>query len=42
MVDYQMFGLREDIARFEDRLRDFLQTSRGRFEVWLAAREVRE
>ena len=42
MVEYQMFGLREDIAGFGDRLRHFLQTSGGRFEVWLAARQVRE
>lgn len=42
MAEYQMFGLREEIAGFEDRLRHFLQTSGGRFEVWLAARQVRE
>lgn len=41
MVDYQMFGLREDVAGFEDRLRRFLHTSGGRFEVWLARRQVR-
>ena len=42
LVEYAMFGLREEIAGFETRLRDFLQSSRGRFEVWLAAREIRE
>jgi len=41
LVDFQMFGLREEIAGFEDRLRGFLDTSLGRFEVWLAARDVR-
>jgi hypothetical protein len=41
MVDFQMFGLREDIARLEDRLWDFLDTSHGRFAAWLAARQVR-
>lgn len=42
LVDYQMFGLREDIAGFEDRLRGFLRTNGGRFEAWLASRQVRE
>jgi hypothetical protein len=41
LVDFRMFGLREDIAGFEDRLRHFLHTSHGRFEIWLAARQVR-
>ena len=41
LVDFQMFGLREDIAGFEDRLRHFLRTNHGRFEIWLAARQVR-
>jgi hypothetical protein len=42
LVEYQMFGLREDIASFEDRLGRFLQSGVGRFEVWLAARQVQE
>lgn len=42
LVEYQMFGLREDIAGLEHRFRHFLHTSSGRFEVWLAARQVRE
>jgi hypothetical protein len=41
LVDFQMFALRQDIAAFEARLRGFLDTSHGHFEVWLAARQVR-
>ncbi len=40
-VDYRMFALREDIAQFEPRLQEYLDTARGRFETWLAARTVR-
>jgi hypothetical protein len=40
-ADYQMFALREDVARFGARLRAYLDSPRGRFEVWLAARDVR-
>ena len=42
LVDYRMFALRHDIASFEARLGRFLQSAAGRFEVWLAARQVRE
>ena len=41
LVDYQMFGLRGDIAGFDDGWRRFLRTNGGRFEVWLASRQVR-
>ena len=37
---YQVFGMRDEIDTFEERLRDFLHTATGRFEVWLAARHV--
>ena len=36
-----MFGLRDEIAKFEVKLYRYLQTASGRFEVWLAARDVR-
>jgi hypothetical protein len=42
LVDFQMFGLRDEVARLEDGVREHLDSSRGRFEVWLAARDVRE
>ena len=40
-ADYQMFGLRDDVARLETGIRCYLSTAPGRFESWLAAREVR-
>ena len=36
-----MFGLREEIAAFETRFRDHLDTPTGQFQTWLASREVR-
>ena len=41
LVDFQMFGLRRDVALLEQRLHEHLESSHGRFEVWLAARDVR-
>ena len=40
-ADFQMFGLRAEIARLETGLEQFLHTTTGRFETWLAARQVR-
>jgi hypothetical protein len=40
-ADYRMFALRAEVAGLEDQFMDFLESSRGRFEVWVAAREVR-
>ena len=41
LADFQMFGLRDEIARLEIGVRRFLATPHGRFETWLAARQVR-
>ena len=41
LADYQMFGLRDDVAQLEARMRHYLATASGRFESWLAARQVR-
>jgi hypothetical protein len=41
-ADYQMFGLGEHMAKFDAGLSLYLHTANGRFEVWLAAREVRK
>ena len=41
LVEYQMFGFRDEIATFDARLLLDLRTAPGRFEVWLAARQVR-
>ena len=35
-IDFQMFRLRGQIARFELDLAQFLDTSAGRFETWYA------
>ena len=41
LAEYQMFGMRHEIAGFEKRLREYLDRAHGRFEVWLAAHHVR-
>ena len=40
-ADYQMFGLRDEVARLEAGVLRYLATASGRFESWLAARQVR-
>ena len=40
-VEYQMFGLREEVAALEAGVRGYLGTPLGKFEVWSAARLVR-
>ena len=42
LVDYRMFELRHRVADFEPQLHGVLGSSRGRFETWLAARDVAE
>lgn len=39
--DYRMFGLRAEVAQLEAGVRRYLATAPGRFESWLAARQVR-
>lgn len=41
LLDYVMFGLREEIAALQVRFVRFLESPRGSFEQWLAAQEVR-
>lgn len=40
-VSFQMFALREEIAGVEHQFHDFLDTAQGRFERWLASRQLR-
>lgn len=40
-LDFLMFGLRDEIDSFERRFRDYVSTPAGRFDAWLAARELR-
>lgn len=37
-LDYQLFGLRDAVARFEAELSAYLATPHGRFELWYAER----
>ena len=37
-IDFQMFRMRAQIARFELDLAQFLETPAGRFEAWYAQR----
>ena len=41
LAEFAVFRMRESIARFEDDLLTYLCTSRGQFDTWLAARQVR-
>lgn len=40
-ADFEMFGLRDEIGQLEAGIRRHLATATGRFETWLAARQVR-
>ena len=40
-ADYQMFGLRAEVAQLEAGIHRYLTTGAGRFEAWLAANKVR-
>ena len=40
-ADYELFGLRDEVAQLESTVSRYLATSAGRFESWLAARQVR-
>lgn len=40
-ADYQVFGLRDEVARLESAILHYLTSATGRFESWLAARHIR-
>jgi hypothetical protein len=40
-LDYLMFQLREEVASFDDVLREYLGSAKGRFEQWVAERARR-
>lgn len=40
-TDYELFGLRGEIAQLEAGMLRYLGTAAGRFETWLAAHHVR-
>jgi hypothetical protein len=39
--EYEMFALRGEVAQLETAVGRYLATASGRFESWLAARQVR-
>jgi len=41
LLDFQMFGLRDEVAAFDARLLAFLDSPQGQFHRWLAERQVR-
>jgi hypothetical protein len=41
-LDYLMFQLREEVASFDEILREYLGSARGRFAQWVAERDRRE
>jgi len=40
-LDFALFRMRDDIATVERQFHEHLDTPTGRFEAWLAARDVR-
>jgi hypothetical protein len=40
-VEFQMLDLRARVRSFDRDFVEYLDSDRGRFEVWLAARDVR-
>ena len=40
-ADYQLFGLRDEVAQLETAFHRYLATRPGHFEAWIAARQVR-
>jgi hypothetical protein len=38
-LDYLMFQLREEVASFDEVLREYLGSTKGRFAQWVAARD---
>lgn len=40
-LDFQMVAMQREINAFDTELREYLSGNEGRFQVWLAAREVR-
>jgi hypothetical protein len=41
LLDYRIFHLRDEVARFELELGAYLASARGRFESWYAERHRR-
>ena len=42
LLDYRIFHLRDEVARFDGDLAAYLASPQGRFESWCAERQRRE
>jgi len=42
LLDFRLFQLREEIARFDEQFSAWLRTARGRFAAWVAERDRRQ
>lgn len=42
LVEYQMFMLRKEVADFPNQLQAYLDSPRGQFEAYVAARDLRQ
>ena len=40
-VEFQMVAMQHEILEMETELREYLSSNDGRFQVWMAARDVR-
>jgi hypothetical protein len=40
-ADFQMVAMQRELLAFDTEFREYLSGNEGRFETWLAAREVR-
>jgi hypothetical protein len=41
LLEFRLFQLQEEIARFDEQLAAWLSTARGRFAAWIAERDRR-
>ena len=41
LAEFKAFGMRDEVAELETRIKDFLGSPLGQFEAWDAARHVR-
>jgi hypothetical protein len=42
LLDYRVFQLRDELAAFERELAEYLDSPRGRFELWCAEQDRRD
>ena len=42
LLDFRLFQLRDELSAFEQELAEYLESPRGRFELWCAERDRRD